>query len=338
MKVAPTVIALLGIALVTGMLTAMLRHYAVRRRLIDVPNARSSHTVPTPRGGGLAIVGCMSVVMPMLAWSDAISWAAGWALLGSGLLIAGVGFVDDHGHVPARWRLLVHFAAAGWALWWMGGAPPATIGGHEFETGLITNLIATVYLVWVLNLYNFMDGIDGIAGVETITVCLGAAALHLLTGTSGTALLALTLAASTSGFLYWNFPPARIFMGDAGSGFLGIILGVMSLHAGWMRPDLWWAWLVLLGVFIVDATVTLLRRMLRGEKIYQAHRSHAYQHASRRLGRHLPVTAVVGVINLFWLLPIALWVGSGSLDGALGLVIAYAPLVLLAQRLGAGHP
>ena len=338
MKVVSTVIVLLMLALSASMLTAVLRRYALRRRLIDVPNARSSHTVPTPRGGGLAIVACMLVVMPMLAWSGAISHGAGWALLGSGLMVAGVGFLDDHGHIPARWRLLVHFAAAGWALWWMGGAPPVTIGGHVLETGVITNVIAALYLVWVLNLYNFMDGIDGIAGVEAVTVCLGAAALHIFTGTSGAALLALTLAAATSGFLYWNLPPARIFLGDAGSGFLGIVLGVMSLHAGWMSPAHWWAWLILLGVFVVDASVTLLQRMLRGAKIYEAHRSHAYQHAARRLGRHLPVTLAVGTINLCWLLPIALWVGTGGLDGALGLVIAYTPLLLLVQRLGAGRP
>lgn len=127
-------------------------------------------------------------------------------------------------------------------------------------------------------------------------------------------------------------------MGDAGSGFLGIVLGVMSLQAGWMQPELLWAWLILLGVFVVDATLTLLERLHRGEKVYQAHCTHAYQHAARHVGRHLPVTLAVGTINLCWLLPIALWVGLGRLDGLLGVLIAYTPLVVLAKRLRAGRP
>ena len=127
-------------------------------------------------------------------------------------------------------------------------------------------------------------------------------------------------------------------MGDAGSGFLGIVLGVLSLQAGWIAPELFWGWVILLGVFVVDATWTLLRRLLRGERVYEAHRSHAYQYASREFGRHLPVTLAVGAINLAWLLPIAAWVGLGGLDGLLGVAIAYAPLVGLALRFRAGEP
>jgi len=145
------------------------------------------------------------------------------------------------------------------------------------------------------------------------------------------------LTAAVAGFLFWNFPPARIFMGDAGSGFLGITLGVMSLQAAWVAPQLLWSWLILLGVFIVDATFTLLRRLLRGDKVYEAHRSHAYQYASRRFGRHLPVTLAVAALNLFWLLPIALWVGWSGLDGLVGLAIAYAPLIGLALKYKAGE-
>jgi Fuc2NAc and GlcNAc transferase len=126
-------------------------------------------------------------------------------------------------------------------------------------------------------------------------------------------------------------------MGDAGSGFLGIILGVLSLLAAWTDPGLLWVWLILLGVFIVDATFTLMRRLLRGDKVYEAHRSHAYQFASRQFGKHLPVTVAVGLINVFWLLPIALCVSYLKVDGALGLVVAYLPLVWLAVKYRAGE-
>ncbi|MCF5585074.1 glycosyl transferase, partial [Pseudomonas syringae] len=126
------------------------------------------------------------------------------------------------------------------------------------------------------------------------------------------------------------------FMGDAGSGFLGLVLGVLSIQASWASSQLFWSWLILLGVFIVDATVTLFRRLLRGEKVYEAHRSHAYQFASRRYGRHLPVTLAVGLINLVWLLPVAMWVALKGGDGLTWTAIAYIPLVLLALRFRAG--
>ena len=126
-------------------------------------------------------------------------------------------------------------------------------------------------------------------------------------------------------------------MGDAGSGFLGIVLGGLSLQAAWVSPDLLWGWLILLGVFIVDATFTLIRRLLRGDKVYEAHRSHAYQFASRRFGKHLPVTLAVGAINLLWLLPIAAGVVRFGLNSSLGLILAYVPLVALAVIFRAGE-
>ncbi|ENO98582.1 group 4 glycosyl transferase [Thauera phenylacetica B4P] len=248
-----------------------------------------------------------------------------------------VGFLDDHGHIAARWRLLAHFVAAFWALGWLGGAPALLLFGVQFDLGWLSIALVAVYLVWLLNLYNFMDGIDGIASVEAICVCVGGALLYVLLGKPDLALLPLMLAAAVAGFLFWNFPPARIFMGDAGSGFLGIVLGIMSIQAGWVDPALFWSWVILLGVFVVDATFTLVRRLLRGDKVYEAHRSHAYQYASRQYGRHLPVTLAVGVINMAWLLPIALLVGTGRVDGVIGVVVAYAPLVLLAIKFHAGE-
>jgi len=258
------------------------------------------------------------------------------ALGGAGSLIAVIGFMDDHGHIAARWRLLGHFIAAGWMLVWLGGLAPLTIFGWQVDLGWLGGLLAAVYLVWLLNLYNFMDGIDGIASVEAITVCLGAALLYVLAGLHAFTALPLLLAAAVGGFLFWNFPPAKIFMGDAGSGFLGIVLGGLSLQAAWLSPTLFWCWLILLGVFIVDATYTLIRRVMRGDRVYEAHRSHAYQFAAREYGRHLPVTLAVMGINLFWLLPIAVCVLEFGLDGAVGLLVAYVPLVALAVRYRAG--
>ncbi|MCY1337350.1 Undecaprenyl-phosphate alpha-N-acetylglucosaminyl 1-phosphate transferase [compost metagenome] len=318
-------------------LTGVLRRYALARSIIDVPNARSSHTVPTPRGGGVSIVVSFLLALPLVAVFGLASWPVVLAFLGAGAGIALLGFLDDHGHIAARWRLLGHFAGAAWVLLWLGGLPPLHVFGFELDLGWAGYLLAALYLVWLLNLYNFMDGIDGIASVEAICVCVGGALLYVLSGHAHDAALPLLLAAAVAGFLFWNFPPARIFMGDAGSGFLGIALGILSLQAAWVESQLFWSWLILLGVFIVDATFTLLRRLLRGDKVYEAHRSHAYQYASRQFGRHLPITLAVGLINLLWLLPIALWVGSGGLDGMLGILLAYTPLLVLAIKFRAGE-
>ncbi len=323
------------LAVVTAMLTGLLRRYAVSARLIDQPNERSSHSVPTPRGGGVAIV--VAFVGGLLISDDEASSAAIFALLGGGIGVALVGFVDDHGHIAARWRLLAHFSCAGWILYWIG-VPRLELMGSTFDLGVLGVVLAAVYLVWMLNLYNFMDGIDGIAGVEALTVGAGGTALYWLAGLplERDAGLPVLLAAAVSGFLVWNLPPAKIFMGDAGSGFLGLMLGAFSLQAAVVRPVLFWCWAILLGVFIVDATVTLIRRMLRGERVHEAHRSHAYQHAARAIGRHWPVTVTVAVINVLWLLPWAAAIAVGWVDGIVGLAAAYIPLLLLTLHFGAG--
>jgi Fuc2NAc and GlcNAc transferase len=328
------------LALVVGVSflgTGALRKYALARSLIDVPNARSSHSVPTPRGGGVAIVLSFLIALPVLAWTDAVAWPVALALLGAGGWIAIIGFLDDHGHIAARWRLLAHFGGAIWALFWIGGMAPISLFGLEFNLGWFGYVIGAFYLVWMLNLYNFMDGIDGLASIEAICACLGACLVYWIAGHTSLAIAPLVLAMAVLGFLVWNFPPAKIFMGDAGSGFLGIVLAVMSLYAAWTNPLFLWAWLILLGVFIVDATFTLIRRLLRGDKVYEAHRSHGYQYASRKYGSHRAVTLAITAINLLWLVPVAILVVMQYLDGVAGLVLAYVPLVLLAFKYHAGE-
>lgn len=318
-------------------LTGVLRRYALRHNIMDVPNDRSSHTVPTPRGGGVAIVISFLVLLPFLRDESTIAWTGMLALMGAGAWIAVIGFLDDHGHIQARWRLLAHFMAAAWALYWLGGFPPMPAFDallNQYGIGLV---LAALYLVWMLNLYNFMDGIDGIAGVEAICVAFGGAAVYGVVGQPGMIVIPLLLAFAVSGFLVWNFPPAKIFMGDAGSGFLGMVLGILSLQAAWVAPRLLASWLILLGVFIVDATLTLLSRLFRGDKVYQAHCSHAYQNASRKYGGHLPVTLAVLVVNVVWLFPLSWMVAGGHLGGVLGMIIAYVPLLVVATVFRAGR-
>lgn len=326
---------LLAVFAVSWGLTLVLRRYALANSLMDVPNERSSHSIPTPRGGGVAIVAAFALALPILFSLNLLASEALYGLLGSGLLVAAIGFADDHGHIAARWRLLGHFAAAVWALYCFNGLPPIQFFSVIVDLGWFGNILAVIYLVWMLNLYNFMDGIDGLASAEAISVCLGMCLVYWLGGNVELIWGPLVLAIAVAGFLWWNFPPARIFMGDAGSGFLGIVLGAMALQAAWSNVELLWSWVILLGVFIVDATWTLIQRMIRGEKLYQAHRCHGYQKSAGRWG-HSKVTLVVIVLNIIVLLPISILVAVGKLNGMLAVVSVYVALSFLAYRLKAG--
>ncbi|WMI98296.1 glycosyltransferase family 4 protein [Pseudomonas chlororaphis subsp. aurantiaca] len=317
-------------------LTGAVRRYALTRSMIDLPTARSSHSIPTPRGGGVAIVFSFLCALLVFGFWGLVDWALIAALLGAGSVSAILGFLDDQGYVAVRWRLLGHFFGAFWVLLVFKGLPPLIMFGMLFDFGWFGHVLALFYLVWMLNLYNFMDRIDGIAGVEAITVCFGALIVYLVMGAEDLIWSPLLLAMSVLGFLYWNFPSARIFMGDTGSGFLGIVFGVLSLQAAWRDPNMLWIWSILLGVFIVDSTFTLMRRFLLGARLYEAHCNHAYQIASRLSGKHSVVTISVLMINIFWLLPVALCVAFLGLDGFVGVIIAYTPLLLVAIKLNAG--
>lgn len=326
---------LVAVLALSWVMTGCMRRYALQHNMMDLPNQRSSHCVPTPRGGGMAIVVSFLVALLVALSMNWLPAAATVAFLGAGCLVALIGFLDDRGHVPAGWRLLVHFCAAAWGLYWLGGPPVLSLGDAKLELGLLGIVLGLLYLVWLLNLYNFMDGIDGIAGVEAVTICLAVVVVCLLLDNRQAALAPALLGLATAGFLLWNFPPAKIFMGDAGSGFLGLMLGLISVQMAWLEPMMFWVWLILLGVFLVDASVTLLRRLIRGERIYQAHRDHAYQHAARQYGRHLPVTLAVAAINLIWLMPLAIWAAVGG-NVWLILPLAYLPLIWLALKYRAG--
>lgn len=328
------------LSLVLGLsilLTASIRKYALHKNIVDVPNHRSSHMNTTPRGGGLSFVILFLSMIPILYQMGYFSLVTAIGIGLPALLIASVGMYDDYSHIPAKMRLSVHFCASMIALFFLGGLSSFSIFSWLIPTGFLANGLAVIYLVWLINLYNFMDGIDGLAGMQAVSVCLSAACLYWLVGQPDHMILPLTLAATVSGFLYWNFPPAKIFMGDVGSGFLGFIVGLLSILA--MKTDecLFWSWCILLGVFIVDATVTLLQRLFSGEKVYEAHCTHAYQHASRFYNSHLRVTIIILAINVIWLFPMAYLVATKIIHNPLmGLFISYLPLLVLAIRFKAG--
>jgi UDP-N-acetylmuramyl pentapeptide phosphotransferase/UDP-N-acetylglucosamine-1-phosphate transferase len=281
-----------AVGLAVAWLTGPLREALIRRGVYDAPNARSLHAEKKPRGGGLAI---LAVVLPCWLVAD---WTLGLdvsvpaaALFCVGL--AAVSVVDDIRGLPAVTRLGAQTAAVGAGMAFL-------VDGSVFQGLLppwLDALAAGFAWLWFVNLYNFMDGIDGITGVETATVGFGLGLVALLTGSGvADAVLPWLLAGAAVGFLWWNWAPSKIFLGDVGSVTLGFALGWLLLHSA--AQGQWAAALILPAYYLADATITLLRRLARLEKVWQAHRSHAYQRAVQAGLGHAGVAARIACANV----------------------------------------
>jgi len=321
---------------ISWVLTYLLRRFALYKNLLDIPNNRSSHTVPMPRGGGLAIVLTFSLGLVVLYISGGLSIRHLSGFLGAGGIVALIGFIDDRAHVSPLWRLLTHMCAAIWGVTSIGTISSFTLFGHTLELHWLGYALSVVILVWSLNLYNFMDGIDGIAASEAIFIADSGLLFATLAGNTSLQIVAILLIGATAGFLFWNWPPAKIFMGDVGSGFLGIVLGMFAYLTAKDGIVSFWAWLIIFGAFWIDATLTLLRRIFNGLTWYEAHRTHAYQHAAIKWG-HLRVTAMLSVINILWLLPIAYLANIHRAWGGELALLALLPLAVIGILLKAGQ-
>ncbi|HEX8966506.1 MAG TPA: glycosyltransferase family 4 protein [Chloroflexota bacterium] len=320
-----------GVAIVGGQ--AYLRW--APRRALDVPNQRSSHSRPTPRGGGLVIVvGFLAGLSLWLAGGGSLSpRALGW--LAGALLVAAVSFVDDLRPLPAAPRLITHLAAA--ALLTLAGV-------QQRELPLLVALpLAFAFVVTLTNVYNFMDGIDALAASQAIVAGAGLAIAGLVVVNPLVAVGGSLLMAATLGFVPYNLPPARLFMGDVGSTFLGFSFAGLSLlgniGVGGGRLPLEFG-IVILAPFVFDSLVTLARRVLRGERWYAAHRSHYYQRLVRCGLSHGQVTSLYAGLGV-----IAAAAALAGLNASEPLrqglvVVAYAPMlavVALVSRLEPGR-
>ena len=283
--------------------TRVVREWARRRNVVDLPGGHHGHVVATPRGGGLAIVVTILVGV-------AIGGALGWirpsltaALIIGGCSVALVSWLEDVYHLPKAVRFAVHTLAAGGALACLGGVGHISVGPSIHQLGLAGNLVVMAGMVWLTNLYNFMDGADGFAAVEAVMVALGGAILMPIHAEA--LYLALILAAASLGFLYWNRPPASVFMGDVGSCFIGFYFGVLVIDAKTSAGMPMTVWVIMLGAFVTDATLTITWRALSGRRWTESHRTHAYQRllkAGWSQGRLLIVLALcnVALVGLAW--------------------------------------
>ena len=274
----------------TGALVRLL----AAKGIIDQPNARSSHQLAKPRGGGIAILAAIATGIAVLAIGGTAMPAGLGSVAAAALILALVSWVDDIRGLPALARLVPQIVCVAAILYHLPITGIAALSGLPYWA---QNLLLGLAWLWFINLYNFMDGIDGITGIETLVITIGIFVISRITDDlSALQGPVLIIAAAAAGFLIWNWAPAKIFMGDVGSVPLGFILGWLLLEladAGYLL-----AALILPGYYLADATVTLLSRLKRGEKIWQAHKQHAYQRAIQNGKTHSNVTIRIGCCGL----------------------------------------
>jgi Fuc2NAc and GlcNAc transferase len=276
-----------GLFLASFLGTKLYIGYARKNAILDIPNMRSSHTIPTPRGGGIVFVSLFLLSICFFALSypqQAPLWSS---LLGGGTLIATIGWIDDRKNLPARTRLLVHALAVLWTLFNNGGLPSLFMGKYHVSLGAFGYVLGLIGGIWLINLYNFMDGVDGLAAGEAVLVASAGAFLTLGTSTS---FALFTLAALVLGFLLWNWSPAKVFMGDTGSGFLGFAFFCFALYSENTNTMSLLVWAVLISVFVVDATLTLIMRARQRKRLSEAHRDHLYHQFLKAGFKHAAVT------------------------------------------------
>jgi Fuc2NAc and GlcNAc transferase len=301
-------VVMVGVAIcfiLSIIVTGMLKQYALNHSLIDVPNERSSHLISTPRGGGLSIAMAILISTVILFISGRLQNDVTLAIGIGGFIVSAIGWIDDHRHIPVIWRALTYTIAAILAVYCLGWVDKIWLGIYFLPVGWIGSVLAIVWIVWMTNLYNFMDGTDALAAIESISVGLFAGILFWLEGQYGVAVVCFIIVASSCGFLYWNWSPAKIFMGDVGSCTLGFCFGVLTVIGEVECTVPFAVWFILLSIFICDTTLTLLMRIIKREKWLNAHCSHAYQRWLQMGASHKRLALSVLFINVLILWPMA---------------------------------
>lgn len=264
------------------LLTYFIKNYMIKKSLVASVNERSSHTVPTPHGGGIAIAITWFIGLFYLYFIGQIENNLFYALL-FGAVISIVSFFDDIYELSPKLRLIIQAIVAIGGLYFLGGFETLAFGIFDIQNSIFTNIFAFFMIIWFINLYNFLDGINGYAGSEALF--LAVAGFILFGGNHF-----LVLAVAVLGFLYWNWNKAKIFMGDVGSTLLGYNVAIFTIYYANQEPTNFWIWIILFGVYWFDATLTLIRRKLNKERLSQAHKKHAYQRLTQAGWSHYKVT------------------------------------------------
>lgn len=323
----------LFLAVLCAILVQVFRRMAITRGLIDIPNARSSHDVPTPKGGGIVFAGLWSLAQIILYYLEYITLYQLLLFLPGALLMTALGFLDDVHTLSTGKRFLVQFLVAVLSV-----SMCVLMKGHYGIMVLCLVPIAVIGLMWSINLFNFMDGLDGLAAVEAIFVLGMGAMVCGFYGQTPLALISGSMAFIVSGFLTANWPKASIFMGGVGSYPLGFLIGTVAGVSTFVYGMPFMLWMILYGVFWFDSTVTLLRRMVKKEAWTKPHRSHAYQRLHQAGFSHQQVLGWIIGLNvvlsaIVWSImkkPEWMWIGTALafcvLVGAYGIVERLRPM------------
>ena len=271
-------------------LTYLIKNYAIKKAFYDIPNERSSHTVATPHGGGIAIAFTWFIGIIYLYYTNDIDNSLFFTLISGGIIISTVSYLDDLYDLSPKIRLFIQAFVAILGLYFLGGFKELNLFFFTIENQFILTLFAFLMIVWFINLYNFLDGIDGYAGSEAIFLGLGG--LIFFGGSHFLVLIAAVL-----GFLFWNWHKAKIFMGDVGSTLLGYNIAIFTIYYSNEASNNFWIWIALFSAFWFDATYTLYKRYRNGEKLSQAHKKHAYQRLTQSGWSHEKVSLALIRLN-----------------------------------------
>jgi len=305
------------------------RRLAIRWGITAAPNFRTLHEGVKPRAGGIVFALVFVCACAGLWISSAMSTQMALALVVGGTAATLFGFADDVLNIGARWKLLAQVALAGWTLFVFGGSPVDFPG----MPASLDTALAWFGLVWLINLYNFMDSIDGMAASGAMFISVGAVIVLSLSGHTDLRVVLGLLAVSATGFLIFNWPPSRLFMGDAGSVFLGYVFGVFIVATVGQSQASAWSWMVLFGYFAVDTTTSTTLRVFLADRWYGEHRSHAYQNLAR-LHNHRVVVLEATAYHAVWLLPLAAWSAANPAHGWIAMTLAWIPSLLWTWRFG----
>lgn len=302
--------------------------YAIKKNILAVPGSRTLHENKIPRGGGIIFSLLFVFGITTLFLLDITSFEVLMVLGVGGFVAAIFGFFDDVVDISEGYKLTFQFLLAIWVIYWFDSDILV-----EWAPYWVSLFITAFLLVWMINLYNFMDGIDGMAISGTLFISIAAAILSLVSGGLELSIIFFLMVASSFGFVIYNWPPARIFMGDSGSIFLGYCFGALVLKSSTNGDISIWIWIIIFSYFVVDTTITLLLRIVIVRR-YLPHRSHAYQNLARIWKSHAKVTGLVVLYYFIWILPLLIWATIDHDAEIIAAVLATSPVILFTIKFG----